>query len=199
MPTRPEVLLLDVMGTLVYDPFHEDMPAFFGMTLRQLLAEKHPDAWVRFEHGELTETELLTSFFADGRAFDHQAFVAMLRRTYRWLDGVEPLLAELSRRRVPMHALSNYPCWYRLIEETLGVSRYVAWSFVSCETGVRKPHLEAYRLASRTLGVAPERCLFVDDRADNCEAARAVGMDAIVFTDAASLRDALVARGVLTE
>lgn len=199
MPTRPEVLLLDVMGTLVYDPFHEDMPAFFGMTLRQLLAEKHPDAWVRFEHGELTETELLTSFFADGRAFDHHAFVAMLRRTYRWLDGVEPLLAELSRRRVPMHALSNYPCWYRLIEETLGVSRYVAWSFVSCETGVRKPHLEAYRLASRTLGVAPERCLFVDDRADNCEAARAVGMDAIVFTDAASLRDALVARGVLTE
>lgn len=27
---KPPVLLLDVMGTLVRDPFYEDIPAFFG-------------------------------------------------------------------------------------------------------------------------------------------------------------------------
>ncbi|HEY8430130.1 MAG TPA: HAD-IA family hydrolase, partial [Sandaracinaceae bacterium] len=171
------VLLFDVMGTLVHDPFFEEIPSFFGMTLEELVAAKHPSAWVRFEHGELDEDALLASFFADAREFDRRAFERTVRSAYRWLDGIEPLLAELRARGVPMHALSNYPCWYRWIEEELGVSRYVAWSFVSCETGVRKPDPEAYLHASRTLGVPPERCVFVDDRAVNCDAARAIGMD----------------------
>jgi FMN phosphatase YigB (HAD superfamily) len=195
---RPDHLLLDVMDTLVYDPFRHEIPAFFGLTLEELIAQKHPSAWLRFEHGELDEEALLASFFADGRAFDGGAFVEMVRSTYRWLDGVEPLLAELAEANVPMHALSNYPCWYRLIEERLRVSRYVAWSFVSCETGVRKPDPEAYLVASRALGVPPARCLFVDDRERNCVAAREVGMDAIVFTDAVELRRELAARGLLT-
>lgn len=193
-----DVLLFDVMDTLVHDPFHVEIPAFFGLTLHELLAAKHPHAWARFEHGEIDEGELLASFFADGRAFDRAAFLDMLRRAYRWMEGMEPLLAELAHRGIPMHALSNYPCWYRLIEERLGVSRYVAWSFVSCETGVRKPAPEAYRLASERLGVPPERCLFIDDRAVNCDAARAVGMDAIVFADAGQLRRELAARGLVS-
>lgn len=192
------MLLLDVMDTLVRDPFHHEMPAFFGMTLPELIAQKHPDAWVRFEHGELDEDGLFASFFADGRSFDRDAFLDMLRSAYRWIDGVEPLLAELSARGVPMHALSNYPCWYRLIEERLQLSRYVAWSFVSCETGVRKPAPEAYLHASRTLNVAPERCLFVDDRERNCDAARAVGMDAIEFRSAEQLRQELARRELLS-
>lgn len=68
-----EVLLLDVMDTLVYDPFHEEIPGFFGMSLEELFGHKHPDAWIRFERGELDEGEFLASFFADGRAFDHAA------------------------------------------------------------------------------------------------------------------------------
>lgn len=191
------MLFLDVMGTLVHDPFHEEIPAFFGMTLRELLAVKHPSAWVRFEHGELGEDELLASFFADGRAIDGRAFVEMLRASYRWLEGIEPLLSELRARGVPMHALSNYPCWYRLIEERLALSRYVAWSFVSCETGLRKPDPEAYRSACRALEVSPAQCLFVDDRESNCDAARHVGMDAVVFTDARALSNALRERGLL--
>lgn len=197
MSARAEVILFDVMGTLVHDPFFEEIPGFFGMSLPELLTVKHPSAWVRFEHGELEEDELLASFFADRRAFDGDAFVTMLRSAYRWLEGVEPLLGELRERGVAMHALSNYPCWYRLIEERLSLSRYVAWSFVSCETGVRKPDREAYLYACRTLGVAAERCLFVDDRPVNCAAARAVGMDAIVFNDAATLRAQLLDRGIL--
>lgn len=196
--TRPDRLLFDVMDTLVYDPFRHEIPAFFGMSLRELLAQKHPSAWVRFEHGELDEDALLASFFADGRSFDGAAFIDMLRAAYRWIDGIEPLLADLASVGVPMHALSNYPCWYRLIEERLALSRYVAWSFVSCETGVRKPAPEAYLFASRALGVAPARCLFVDDRSVNCDAAREVGMDAIVFTDAAQLRRELERRDLVS-
>jgi HAD superfamily hydrolase (TIGR01509 family) len=193
----PDVVLFDVMGTLVHDPFFKEMPEFFGLSLRELIDAKHPNAWVRFEHGELTPEELLVTFFADRRAFDHAAFVEMLRGSYRWLDGIEPILRALAERDVAMHTLSNYPCWYRLIEESVELSRYVAWTFVSCETGLRKPDEEAYRHAARTLGVDPERCLFVDDREVNCAGARAIGMDSIVFADASQLRRELERRSLL--
>lgn len=194
---RPRAILLDVMGTLVYDPFGAELPAFFGLTLRELLDAKHPDAWVRFEHGELTEEAFLRSFFADGRSFDGAALVAHVRAAYRWLDGIEPLLTELAAADVGLHALSNYPCWYKLIEERLAVSRYVEWTFVSCETGVRKPDPDAYRGAARALSLAPDRCLFVDDREKNVVAAQETGMDGIVFEDAQQLRRELRRRGIL--
>lgn len=186
-----DVLLLDVMDTLVHDPFHHAIPGFFGMTLEELFTVKHRDAWIRFEHGELTEEQYLRAFFADGRSFDHAAFAETVKAAYRWIDGVEPLLAELRDAGTPMHAMSNYPCWYRWIEERLGLGRYLEWTFVSCETGLRKPDPEAYRHAARTLGVPAERCVFVDDRRKNVDAARAVGMRGIVFESADQLRRAL--------
>ena len=40
-------------------------------------------------------------------------------------------------------------------------------------------------------GAPPERCLFVDDSAENVEAARAAGMRAVHFREFADLDDAL--------
>ncbi len=57
---------------------------------------------------------------------------AAQRSKYRYLEGVEQLLARLSRAGFEMHTLSNYPTWYRIIEEQLALSRYVQWSYVSC-------------------------------------------------------------------
>lgn len=194
---RAPILLLDVMDTLVRDPFREEMPAFFGISFEEMLADKHPTAWVEFEHGEMSEAEFLARFFADERPYDHGGFRDHVRASYRWIEGVEPLLADLHERGVEMHALSNYPCWYEMIEERLQLSRYLSWTFVSCETGVRKPHPDAYRNAARTLDVAPDRCLFVDDRQTNVDAAVEIGMDAVRFEDARQLRRELERRGVL--
>ena len=194
---QPPTLLWDVMDTLVVDPFYEAMPAFFDMTLEQMLRLKHPTAWVRFERGELTEAEFLAMFFEDGRRYDTSGFTACVRASYRWIEGMESLLQGLRDSGVQMHALSNYPEWFRWVEERLGVSRYVTWSFVSCRTGVRKPDAAAFRLAARQLQRDPGACLFIDDQVRNCEAARASGMRAIHFQgDVARLRRALSENGV---
>ena len=194
--TERRVLLLDVMGTLVRDPFYEDMPRALGMSFDELLRAKHPTAWLDFEHGHIDEPTFLRSFFADGRAYDHGAFVDAVVGGFAWLEGIEPLLAALAERGVEMHALSNYPIWWRHIERKLGLSRFLRWSFVSCETGVRKPDARAYLGAAETLGVAPGACVFVDDVERNCRAARALGMDAIRFEGAKRLRVALAERGM---
>jgi HAD superfamily hydrolase (TIGR01509 family) len=186
------------MDTLVVDPFRHVMPAFFGMTLEQLLEEKHPTAWGRFERSELSEAEFLASFFKDGREYDREGFRAQVRASYRWIEGIEAVLARLRQHGTDMHALSNYPEWYAWIEERLGLSRYLSWTFVSCHTRLRKPDPAAYEFAARQLGLAPEQVLFIDDRRTNCDAARAMGMAAIHFQgDVAGLERALVAAGAL--
>ncbi|HEX4353725.1 MAG TPA: HAD family phosphatase [Polyangiales bacterium] len=192
------IILWDVMDTLVRDPFRDAMPGFFGMTLAQMLEAKHPDAWVRFERGELSEPDFLRSFFHDGREYDHAGFKAFIAAAYEFIDGIPPLLAALQARGHAMHVLSNYPEWHTLIETRLQLSRFVAWTFVSCKLGLRKPDPAIYRQAAQALSVGPSDCLFIDDRARNCEAARAVGMDALQFTgDVAALRAELSHRGFL--
>ncbi len=183
------------MDTLVRDPFRDVIPGFFGMTLHELLAVKHPSAWVEFERGERDHASFMKDFFADGRAFDHAAFEAAVQEAYEWLPGMEPLVASLADHGVPLVALSNYPDWYQWIEDRLGLGRFLDWCAVSCRTGVRKPDPEAYLGAARAVELSPAECLFVDDRESNVAAARAVGMDAVRFEGVESLRDALRTRG----
>ena len=188
------VLLLDVMDTLVHDPFHVEVLDFFGMDLKSLLAAKSRQAWQDFELGAIDEAELAERYFHGERRLDLAGLRACMSRSYRFLPGVEALLAELHEAGVEMHALSNYPVWWTLIEAELELSRFIEWSFVSCETGVRKPDPRAYLGAAEALGRAPGECLFVDDRDENCRAAEAVGMPALRFVSADALRRELAAQ-----
>jgi HAD superfamily hydrolase (TIGR01509 family) len=52
---------------------------------------------------------------------------------------------------------------------------------VSGEIGYAKPEPEAYEITADRLGVRLESCVFTDDRQAFCEAARGVGMQAIVY------------------
>jgi HAD superfamily hydrolase (TIGR01509 family) len=194
----PEVILWDVMDTLVRDPFFTHMADFFGLSFDELLRRKHPTAWSKFELGKLDEQGLFDQFFADSTPIDGPAFKRCVGEAYAWIDGIEPLLIELKAAGVPMHALSNYPPWYQLIEDRLRLSRYVDLTFFSCDTGVRKPAPDAYLGACRKLERRPDQCLFVDDRSLNTDAAREVGLHALQFTgDVAALRASLRELGFL--
>jgi putative hydrolase of the HAD superfamily len=50
---------------------------------------------------------------------------------------------------------------------------------VSSEVGIRKPDAAIYRLAADKLGIAPSRCVFVDDVAANLPPAAKLGMATI--------------------
>jgi HAD superfamily hydrolase (TIGR01509 family) len=185
------------MDTLVYNPFFKEIPAFFGLTHQQLLVLKHPTSWTEFERGEITEAEYFRRFFADGVQFDQEAFRSCVDSAYRWVAGVEEQLAELRSRGYELHIFSNYPEWYRVIENKLRLSRYLEWSFVSCKTGIRKPSREAYLNAANGVARRPEACLLIDDSMENCAGAHAVGMPAIPFREATALRRELLQRGIL--
>jgi epoxide hydrolase-like predicted phosphatase len=53
---------------------------------------------------------------------------------------------------------------------------------ISGEVGLRKPEPEIFRLAAERVGLEPAECVFIDDLDLNVEAARALGMTAILHT-----------------
>lgn len=186
------------MDTLVEDPYVRRAPTFFGLELEELERRKRPGVWPAFERGEIDEATLFEQYFEQPPGgFDPSDFKAFMRRGYRWVEGMQELLGELRDRGVPMHALSNYPVWYRMIEDELELSRYLEWTFVSCRTGVRKPDPAAFRGPVDRLGGPPERFLFVDDREENCEAAASLGLRTHHFTGSGTLRRTLEEEDVL--
>ena len=129
----PIILCFDVMDTLIKDPFFTVMPQFFGMSFKELLAAKHPSAWPDYERGDIAESELFDRFFIDKRPVDGPGLKKVMLEAYEWLPGMEGLLESLREAGYECHALSNYPSWWQMIESKLRLSRYLNWSFISCE------------------------------------------------------------------
>ncbi len=62
---------------------------------------------------------------------------------------------------------------------------------LSFEVGIAKPNPKIYNLAAQRLNLAPEECLFVDDKPENVQAATSVGMPGIIYTDFDSFKHEL--------
>ncbi|WIA18095.1 hypothetical protein OEZ85_009574 [Tetradesmus obliquus] len=187
------------MDTIVSDPFFEHMPRFFNLTFKELLAAKHPTAWVEFENDQITQQQLFNKFFADGRQFDGEALIDHMVEHYRYIDGMPELLQRLKQAGYTMHAMSNYPMWYKLIEQKLQLSQYLDWTFLSCTgpmRGLRKPAPAAFEAVTSHLQLPPQQLVFVDDRQPNVEAAAQAGMAAVLFTGTDALEQRLQQLGL---
>ncbi|KAI4350154.1 hypothetical protein L6164_010663 [Bauhinia variegata] len=190
------ILLFDIMDTIVRDPFYQDIPAFFGMSFEELIECKHPTAWMEFEKGIIDEMELARKFFKDGRHFDLEGLKTCMRSGYSFVEGIKQLLVALKQNNYEMHAFTNYPIWYQLIEDKLTLSKYLSWTFCSCTAGKRKPDPEFYREVLRHLQVNAPNCIFIDDRLKNVETAIEVGIRGVHFKNANSLRQELSLMGI---
>lgn len=114
------------------------------------------------------------------------------------IAGTVDILAELRRQRVPVYALSNWSA------ETFPLARkrfeFLQWFqaiFLSAEVRLVKPDPRIFQRFCETFTLSPEQIIYIDDLQHNVEAAGEIGMHAIRFRDAASLRDQLVQLGLL--
>lgn len=67
---------------------------------------------------------------------------------------------------------------------------------LSYQARVAKPAPEIFQLHLNKTGTEPGEAIFIDDRQSNCEGARAVGMEAILFKDVVQLSKDLAKRGI---
>jgi 2-haloacid dehalogenase len=110
------------------------------------------------------------------------------------------LVAALRARGVPVFALSNWGndsfdrarLHYPFLAD---FDRH----YISGKLGFMKPDPRIYAHLEADCGIAPERLLFVDDRAENIEAARRRGWSGHLFSDPGLLARELIERGLLNE
>ncbi|GAA6164323.1 HAD family phosphatase [Pelagimonas sp. KU-00592-HH] len=110
------------------------------------------------------------------------------------------LLDALNRNNVPVFALTNFG-WdnFPTSQQAFPFLKTFAREYVSGRLQMIKPDPRIYEHVEQDCGIAPDRLLFADDRADNIKAAAARGWQTHLFTDPQGWADRLVAEGLLSK
>lgn len=138
----------------------------------------------------------------------HPDWAAEVRMWHdRWADLASPriegsiaLLRALRRKGVPVFALTNFGRYsYEAAKGWLEFLGEFDREFVSGRMGVMKPDPRIYAAVEAESGIAPQRLLFADDRADNITTAARRGWRTHQFESWQGWARRLVAEGLLTE
>ena len=115
------------------------------------------------------------------------------------LPGMRDLVLELDTAGVPLYAITNFSgeFWPPFRAREADLFDRFRGIVVSGDELLTKPDPAIYRLALDRFALRAAECVFVDDRTDNVAGAQNVGMEAVLFTDAATLRGDFARLGVL--
>lgn len=169
------------------------------------VGERHWRRWLRseavraFELGRLSPEQFAVAFVEElGLSFGPEELLGELDGFISGpLEGATELLDELR----PLYLVAclsntNRRHWPRIRDEKRLGERFHR-TFLSFETGLLKPDLEAFEGVCHELELAPAEILFFDDARLNVEAARAYGLEACRVHGPADCRRELERRGLL--
>ncbi len=99
-------------------------------------------------------------------------------------DYTESFIKELKKQGLKVYILSNYPDF---VFDLHSKTRYTFMSLVdgmviSGYVKMVKPNHDIYEFLLEKYNLKPEECVFLDDRQENIQGARNIGMKGIVFT-----------------
>lgn len=159
----------------------------FGLNFDEF-EQRHPHANDLWERGKIDVHEYLreTAFYTP-RAFSEDEFFSKMRDVSQVLyPGMIEFLQKLHTqgpRENSTYMLSNESrelMQYRI--PTFGLSGLLDAYLVSAYIGLRKPEGEFFRCALDVSQRQPDECVFIDDREENLEGARKLGIQGIRMT-----------------
>jgi putative hydrolase of the HAD superfamily len=161
--------------------------------------QRHRDAAREFETGRITlEAYLDRTVFFRERPFSRDSFKEFFFAQSSEKTDTRALLDELTAtRRYFLAALNNESAElnaYRI--RKFDLLRNFSAFFTSCYLRVLKPDPLIYQLALDVTQRRPGECVFIDDRPENLEPAKALGIRTIHFESAEQLRTSLAQAGI---
>jgi putative hydrolase of the HAD superfamily len=189
----------DVLVKLDHDRVYRAAAAHCGKApeeVRRLLAESGVS--FPYERGEIDCAELhrrCESLL--GLGLDFQAFADLWSDMFSGDELLSPDLLQALGRRYNLAIVSNTnTLHYERIRREYPVVDLFPLAILSYEVGSMKPSPEIFRAALEAVGSRPEECFFIDDRAENVEGARKLGIQANLFRGQAALEEAMREAGV---
>ena len=180
---------------------HSELVRITGLTSDRLdhfyWADRHA-----FDEGKLNGLDYWRKVTGDaGLALDDEAIEALsLWDARMWTTQNDAMLSwqqVLKQRGILTAILSNMgdTVLANMQRELLWLDRFdvQVWSY---QLRMAKPDLAIYEYVLQQLGTRPDETLFLDDKQVNIDAANAVGMRAVLFTDVDHLRADLMVMGL---
>lgn len=199
----PKLLLMDLDGVLVdysQDARCRHLAQTAGVdagTIRRALFGSGLEK--RADRGEFGLGEYLDRLRRDwGIDLPQDDFIAARRHATRVRPDMLALCGALAGQ-VQLGIFSNNGHWLQQHAERIvpGLMPLFRTRFVcSGSLGHCKPDLLAYSHCLERLGFQARSCLFVDDRPENVDGARAAGLDAFIFENGSQCRAELARRGL---
>lgn len=146
-----------------------------------------------YERGEVDTGAFFAAFCSDLKI---DVDTAELNRTYEALilheiDGVAALVRRLSAD-YPLYALSNNnPLLWSGTQRVCTVLDHFEEIFLSHEIGLLKPNPHAFLYVLRQIDCEPAETILIDDNPNCTEAAGRLGMETVLFKDAAKTAHSL--------
>ena len=196
-------LFWDVGGVILSDGWdtaeRREAAQHFGIDLGAF-EKLHAEWFPPFEMGKMTLAEYLDrAVFDKPRSFSREDFTAFMFSLQTEKEGTRAVLDELTAvHRYLLMTLNNEGeelNQYRI--STFQLSRNFTAFLSSCYLGLRKPDPAIYRAALGIVQRPPAQCVMIDDREENLEPARHLGMRTIQFQSPGQLRAELEGLGVL--
>ncbi|HEV2339244.1 MAG TPA: HAD family phosphatase [Patescibacteria group bacterium] len=186
-----KAIIFDLGGVLVDNPV-EAMTAYIAQNLA-VTKEQYMQVFSQCEaqwlKGQIAERELwekITTKLNIARPEAESLWLEAFLRVYKRKKDVFLLIKRLKQNGYKIALLSNteIPIMDHIKEqhwEDFDLFIY------SCEVGMRKPDREIYDFTLQKLNMEPREVLFVDDKKENVEAARDIGMHGITFVSGPKL------------
>lgn len=196
MNTAERLIAIDLMDTLVHDPWREALEAATGLTLAEINARRDIGVWHKFEIGDIDEAAYWQHFAEQGIPANAATFHRVRRENYRWLPGAQELLRTLQAGRYPIAIATNYPVWLSDVEDSL-LADYSLPVFASTRMGVRKPHDSFFERLAVAFRITPSAVILIDDTQANIDAVTSLGGVGILHTSAEGTKQLLKNQEIL--
>ncbi|MGW4226400.1 HAD family hydrolase [Streptomyces bauhiniae] len=151
-----------------------DLPLLLGQITR--------DQWAQSIVHRLRSHVSLRDAHALAKAFTEAGF---------WADEAVVSLLRQVREHCPVVLVTNATVWLDEDLAVLGLADLADIVINSSLVGVAKPDRRIYEIAAEQAGARVDRCLFVDDRNENIDAASELGMTTVLYRSVGDLRESV--------
>lgn len=198
-PGRPSAIIMNMSKALVFDFFDVIRTDAFKawMNKNQYSHEDgYGDASAKMDKGEIDRNGFLECLSnLSGKSIGTVCEEMDRSAQIDW--EVVALIAEL-KRHYKIGLLSNSAASFlRQLLKAHDIEKYFDEIVASSEVGYAKPQPEIFQIMMSKLGLRPQEIVFIDDNKKHVDAAAALGIKALLYTDCVELKKDLKSLNVL--